>query len=82
MVQEINQSSFNVLTRYETVITYDLSVMLAHLHIGISLPILPGFEDYLLDAFNYYRARAILLYERIENTKLQHVVGYTLLYED
>jgi len=81
MVQELNLQS-NLISEYRTEIIYDPSMILTHMQIGTSLPILPGFENYILDAIKYYNSRSILLHEHVQNSGTKHVKGFMLVYDD
>jgi len=60
--------------------------ILSYLHLGISLPILPEFHEYILGAINAYQAKAIFLRELIDpelfGKETDEVTGLTLVYGD
>jgi len=81
MVQELE-----IKTQFSTEIITDPHKILDHLHLGISIPILPEFHKYILGAFEAYQAKAIFLKETINSeifgTKTDEVLGLTLIYDD
>lgn len=73
-------------TQYSIEIKSDPHEILKYLHLGISIPILPEFQKYILGAFNAYKAKVIFLKEKtnteIFGKKTDEVVGLTLVYDD
>lgn len=72
--------------RIKTKILEDPKEIMAHIHKGISIPILPEFRKYIEKDINVYNAKAIVLEEDIDNDEFgaltDKITGFSLVYED
>ena len=64
----------------------DHKEILKYLQLGISIPILPEFNKYILKTFKAYNVKALLLedinHNELFGDKADRVVGITIIYDD
>ncbi|MFW9822044.1 MAG: hypothetical protein ACFFE4_03870 [Candidatus Thorarchaeota archaeon] len=73
-------------TQLEIEIVENPSKIIKHLHIGITIPIIPEFHSFILGDIKDYNAKALLLKESMNTDHFkrmtEEVVGIVLVYED